>query len=73
LTDLIPTNTTEGGDMPSGYTDCACRDCFDIAVSSDMSRPELCLLCKDAGCAANDGECQRADAYGDENEPKAES
>lgn len=48
----------------SGYTDCACRDCFDVAVSNDMDRPDLCGECSDAGCEANDGECQRDDAYG---------
>lgn len=59
----------------SGYTPCACRDCMDTTVSSDMSKPELCSECKDAGCTAiapyNAGvqfcttyECQRDDAYG---------
>lgn len=45
--------------MGSGYTDCACRDCFDVAISNDVARPELCLLCKDAGCEPNNGQCQR--------------
>jgi hypothetical protein len=49
---------------------CACRDCFDVAVSADADRPELCLLCKDAGCTPNDGECQRDSAYGDDDEPE---
>jgi hypothetical protein len=56
--------------MSSGYTNCACRDCFDIAVSDDTSRPELCQLCEEAGCEPDHGECQREDAYGynpDEN------
>jgi hypothetical protein len=50
--------------VSSGYTDCACRDCFDLAVSADTTKPELCLLCKDAGCTPNDGGCEREDAYG---------
>jgi len=50
----------------SGYTHCACRDCFNIAISSDTGEPELCSDCEAAGCSlqANDGECQRDDAYG---------
>jgi hypothetical protein len=54
----------------SGYTNCACRDCFDVAVSDDMSKPDLCLLCEEAGCSGEgDEECQRDDAYGcDEDE-----
>lgn len=41
----------------SGYTDCACRDCFEIAISS-TDEPELCNLCEDAGCDADgEGEC----------------
>ena len=58
----------------SGYTNCACRDCMDITVSSDTSRPELCTECTDAGCVAiapynervqfcSSYECQRDDAY----------
>lgn len=50
--------------MTSGYTHCTCRDCFDITVSSDTAKPELCELCQEAGCTPHDGECQRDDAYG---------
>lgn len=53
----------------SGYTDCACRDCFDVAIG--VRGEELCSACEDAGCFAEgamDGlqgrECQREDAYG---------
>ena len=53
--------------MSSGYTDCACRDCFDVTVSSDVSNPEMCHDCEDAGCAP-DSECQRPDAYGVDDE-----
>lgn len=60
--------------MTSGYTPCACRDCFDVSISSEDTKPELCLLCKDAGCQASNGECQRADAYGgaEEDSPTEE-
>lgn len=34
----------------SGYTPCACRDCMDVAVSSDVSKPEPCSACCKAGC-----------------------
>jgi hypothetical protein len=48
----------------SGYTDCACRDCFDIAISADVDYPELCGLCEDADCDPDGfGECCREDAY----------
>lgn len=60
--------------MNSGYTPCACRDCFDETISADMSKPELCSACFEAGCAhytagkpslyRNSYECQRDDAYG---------
>lgn len=62
--------------MTSGYTPCACRDCMDVAISSDGDTPALCLLCKDAGCeicyerilgkdcsAGHSHGCQRDDAY----------
>lgn len=39
------------GDKPnmSGYVDCACRDCFDIAIAGE-SGIALCHDCKKAGC-----------------------
>lgn len=61
--------------MSSGYTPCACRDCMDVTISSDMSKPELCEECAEAGCANHGNlpeymtayglgyECQREDAY----------
>lgn len=61
----------------SGYTPCACRDCMDTTMPSDMTKPELCSECADAGCEPfrpgdSDYEsppgymrgCQRDDAYG---------
>lgn len=54
--------------MASGYTDCACRDCFDIAISSNVRKRALCLDCKEAGCDAHgNSECARDDAYGAED------
>jgi hypothetical protein len=50
--------------MPSGYVDCGCRDCFDIAIGEPGA---LCNDCEAAGCEANNGECQRSDAYGVED------
>ncbi len=52
----------------SGYTNCACRDCFDVTVSSDLAEPELCSLCDEAGCEPADGECARPDACGADEE-----
>ncbi len=54
----------------SGYTDCGCRDCFDVTVSADMRRPELCSDCEEAGCEVGEGECRRDDAYGVDDELK---
>jgi hypothetical protein len=39
----------------SGYTDCACRDCFEIAIT-DHGEPALCNACEEAGCDVH-GEC----------------
>jgi hypothetical protein len=47
----------------SGYTACACRDCMDVSISNHIHTPELCLLCRGAGCEPDNGECQRGDAY----------
>lgn len=49
----------------SGYRDCGCRDCFEIAIAGDTSRPALCWECDEAGCdASGESECARVDAYG---------
>lgn len=42
--------------MSSGYTECRCRDCFEIAISDDENNPDLCLDCEEAGCEG-DSEC----------------
>lgn len=44
----------------SGCKDCACRDCFEIAIG--RGRP-LCHACVDAGCDPT-RECQAPGAYG---------
>ena len=60
----------------SGYTACACRDCFDIAVCE--GEPILCGLCFDAGCRVWDGsdgwewECQRIDGLDIDDVPLGE-
>ncbi len=56
----------------TGYTDCACRDCFEIAIGE--AGEAMCHGCVDAGCYADGdettkghpgyAECQREDAYG---------
>lgn len=48
---------------PSGYADCACRDCMEIAIGGWCSERRLCSECRDAGCVT-DSECNRPDAYG---------
>lgn len=48
--------------MGSGYTSCKCRDCPDLAISSDDSELEFCNECEDSGCN-EDHECERGDAY----------
>jgi len=49
----------------SGYTDCACRDCFEIAISDDMAHPDLCNECEEAGCdPEGESECEAPGAYG---------
>lgn len=59
----------------SGYVDCACRDCFEIAIAGDDDRGiALCSECKDAGCSIDgDSECDAPHAYGmgDDEAPKA--
>lgn len=48
--------------VKSGYTECACPDCMEIAVSNDMAHPDMCSDCKDAGCTG-EGECWCTEAY----------
>ena len=62
----------------SGYHDCACRDCFDIAIGTPSA---MCHACEAAGCTAYPGEgrerhgtryeCERSDAYGVDEEGRS--
>lgn len=46
--------------MKTGYIDCACRDCFEIAIGPVGA---MCAECGEAGCDAFYTECRRSDAY----------
>ena len=49
----------------SGYINCACRDCFETAISADVGLPALCHACEEAGCDADgQSECCAPGAYG---------
>lgn len=50
----------------SGYHDCPCRDCFEIAIGEDEDGgPALCWECEESGCSAEgDEDCQSPRAYG---------
>lgn len=53
----------------SGYVPCACRDCFDVAISKDPKLAALCWACDAVGCSdLSDGDCCRDDAYGAEED-----
>lgn len=43
--------------MSSGYCDCSCRDCFEIAIADDTKTGAMCHACEEAGCEP-DSECQ---------------
>jgi hypothetical protein len=49
----------------SGFVDCMCRDCFDVAVADDIAKGAFCSDCIEAGCPKYQGvwgmtqECQR--------------
>lgn len=45
----------------SGYCDCACRDCFEIAIGE--LGEAFCNACEESGCEL-DEECQAPGAYG---------
>lgn len=44
----------------SGYRDCACRDCFEIAIGE---KGAMCSECKKAECEP-DEDCKAPHAYG---------
>lgn len=53
----------------SGYVNCACRDCMEIAVANDVRRGALCRECEEHGCAPErdgGGECLCPCAYTNE-------
>jgi len=50
---------------PGGYTNCACPDCFEIAIGEPDEA--VCSECEDAGCDL-EGECQAENAYGGDME-----
>lgn len=50
----------------SGYHNCECRDCFEIAIGQGA----MCSNCEEAGCVP-DSECQHLDAYGGCDDPAA--
>ena len=69
--------------MNSGYQYCDCRDCFELIIVTDnlrhragVGQPEdpYCDGCLEHACPDYQGvqgmsqECQRPDAYGDEEE-----
>jgi hypothetical protein len=47
----------------SGYCECLCRDCFEIAIENEDGFGAFCLGCKEAGCEQNK-ECCQDSAYG---------
>lgn len=52
----------------SGYKDCACRDCFEVAIG-DEGEPALCHACEEAGCDAEGGtecSCDHEDLEGED-------
>lgn len=57
--------------MPeTGVTPCGCRDCFETVISDDMTSPDLCADCLDAGCekycracGTGDVECSNPASY----------
>lgn len=48
--------------MTSGYTDCACRDCFEIAIG--IPGEAVCNDCEQAECELGENECLSPYAYG---------
>lgn len=53
----------------SGYKDCACRDCFEIAIGDD-GEPALCSECEEAGCDLDgESECSCEGPRASQDEP----
>lgn len=47
----LSSETEKEAIMVSGATPCACRDCMQIAISNDRTKPDLCNDCQEAGCS----------------------
>jgi hypothetical protein len=45
--------------VSSGYVACSCRDCFEIAISSEGDdKLPMCHACVEAGCEPHPHECE---------------
>ncbi len=53
--------------MKSGYTPCACRDCFETTISGGVTNPDLCDVCAAHGC--DGGECAAPSVDREEDMP----
>lgn len=43
----------------SGYHDCPCRDCFEIAIGGTCRQADLCSACEESGCdPSGDRDCE---------------
>jgi hypothetical protein len=57
--ETVPSEPEQAAPISRGYTDCECRDCFDVTIGGSC-----CSLCEEAGCSDDgDQECYRDDAY----------
>ncbi len=57
----------------SGYVDCACGDCFEVAIGGEDDEPALCHACDEAGCQVGGGQCDAPHAYCDGGEDESGS
>lgn len=48
----------------SGYCNCKCQDCFEVAITS-TDKDDFCWECKEAGCE-EDSECQVENEFEEE-------
>lgn len=63
LTEREAMKTNTNTNITTGYCNCDCRDCFEIAIGSDTNTPNFCNDCESAGCEL-DTECAvTADDY----------
>ena len=77
MTKLNVTDGASHGD--SGYTNCKCRDCFELTVSDNVNEPEFCSGCDEVGCSGYRGvrgmsqECQRDDSEDESHDDYGDS